>query len=257
MKAVTTSCLSVLTVAIISSTQAYHVTAPTASIGRGRSSQSLVSLKISSSSFFGIGATRRSILTPSNSLQLSSIPNGENTVDSDVQAAGIESSTSDDATSSSGSFLQTIDNLGMKLKPWALAAHDKSQQIRSRRIGNGINGNSGQTGQGSMVRSILYSIQSNILWMMYIFYRGYRGFFLILPAVFREVYRQLEESNVIVDAFDDESKQVSSSVEQQPMRLRTRITVSVLSGILTLSYVVSGLLRVFGEFCWMFLVWLQ
>ncbi len=83
--------------------------------------------------------------------------------------------------------------------------------------------------------------------MMYIIYRGYRGFFVILPAVFREVYRQLEESDLVMDAYGDEEVDGNSggeAGEKKPLRLRTRITTSILTSILTMSYVVSGGIRV-------------
>lgn len=71
----------------------------------------------------------------------------------------------------------------------------------------------------------------------------------------------------MVDAFDDDSNDDGDSnnngerefkvnsnsaggdlvAQQQPMRLRTRVTITVLSSVLTLSYVVSGALRVLGE----------
>ena len=78
---------------------------------------------------------------------------------------------------------------------------------------------------------------------------------MILPAVFKEVYRKLEESDLVVDVYgDDEEEEREYAVnanagekQQPPMRLRTRITISVLSAMLTLSYVVSGLLRVLGK----------
>jgi len=35
--------------------------------------------------------------------------------------------------------------------------------------------------------------------------------------------------------------------ENKPLRLRTQITISILSSILTMSYVVSGALRVLGK----------
>ena len=82
--------------------------------------------------------------------------------------------------------------------------------------------------------------------MLYIVYRGYEGFFVILSTVFREVFRQLEESNVAVDAFGESDNQVATE-QQPPTRLRTRFTVSILSAILTLSYVVSGAVRVMGK----------
>lgn len=90
--------------------------------------------------------------------------------------------------------------------------------------------------------------------MMYIIYRGYRGFFVILPAVFKEVYRQLEESDLVMDAYGDEEEEDGGSSrgggevgEKKPLRLRTRITTSILTSILTMSYVVSGGIRVLGK----------
>ncbi|KAL7521288.1 hypothetical protein ACHAWX_005958 [Stephanocyclus meneghinianus] len=241
----------VIAAANVSSTRAYQIHSSTATARRaGRSSQSLYYMKISSAAFFGIGAARRSLeLAPINRLHFSSIPNSDNTVDAEIESSKTNFTTNSDSTPSSTSLLQSIDKLGMKLKPWALVAHEKSLQIRSTRVGNGVNGGDGRRDQGSMFRSILYAMKSNVLWMLYILYRGYRGFFVILPAVFREVFRKLEESNLVVDAFDeDNTNNVSNSSQHQPMRLRTRITVSVLSGILTLSYVISGAFRVLGKF---------
>jgi hypothetical protein len=246
---------SAIALVLLSSSQAYHVTPPSASIARGgRASHSLYSLKIRSASFFGIGATRRSLqLAPNKRLQLTSVPNGEqNTVESEVQpsisnSSDLSSSSSSrdisptDVRSSSTSLLESIDKLGMKLKPLALAAHNRSIDIKSTNV-------NGSSSQGSSFKSLLYSVQSNMLWMLYIIYRGYRGFFVILPAVFKEVFRQLEESNVAVDAFGDENGQdLSTASGQRPMRLRTRVTISVLSSILTLSYVISGAFRVLGK----------
>ncbi|KAL3773996.1 hypothetical protein ACHAWO_004631 [Cyclotella atomus] len=243
---------SAIALVLLSSSQAYHVTPPSASIARGgRASHSLYSLKIRSASFFGIGATRRSLqLAPNKRLQLTSVPNGEqNTVESEVQPSISNSSdlssrdiSPTDVRSSSTSLLESIDKLGMKLKPLALAAHNRSIDIKSTNV-------NGSSSQGSSFKSLLYSVQSNMLWMLYIIYRGYRGFFVILPAVFKEAFRQLEESNVAVDAFGDENGQdLSTASGQRPMRLRTRVTISVLSSILTLSYVISGAFRVLGKF---------
>ena len=73
---------------------------------------------------------------------------------------------------------------------------------------------------------------------------------MILPAVFKEVYRQLEESDLVMDAYGDEEEEedVGNNGEIKSLRLRTRITTSVLTSILTLSYVVSGGIRVIGKF---------
>ena len=66
----------------------------------------------------------------------------------------------------------------------------------------------------------------------------------------------------MIDAYNDDDDDVvgggvgvggSNEVEEsKPLRWRTRITISILSSILTLSYVVSGALRVLGK---LFVVW--
>lgn len=171
--------------------------------------------------------------------------------------------------SSSTSFLRALDNFGMKLKPWAAAAYKKSLTYTANNNDN-INGtditsttsgsnNDIKTIRKNKFKSILYSLKSNLLWMTYIVYRGYRGFFVILPAVFKEVYHQLNESGLVLDVYgDDEEREyaVNSNAavegqqqnQQQPIRWRSRITISILSAMLTLSYVVGGALRVLGSF---------
>jgi hypothetical protein len=95
--------------------------------------------------------------------------------------------------------------------------------------------------------------------MFYMGYRGYRGFFVILPAVFKEVYRKMEASVDFRVLDDDDDDNVNENVKKErseidvnpqtgKVRWRTRITVSVLAGIVTLSYVVGGLARVFMKF---------
>lgn len=181
---------------------------------------------------------------------------------SNAMDAEITTSTS---SSSSTFFLRAVDNFGMKLKPWALAAYDK--RLKYSNNNDDTDGNETDTSvdatkkeqRVNKAKNILCRLQANLLWVSYIFYRGYRGFFVILPAVFREVYRQLEESNLVVDVYGDEEEDekeyaVNENAEQQqpeqkePMRVRTRLTITILSMMLTLSYVVSGALRVLGKF---------
>lgn len=214
------------------------------SSGRLDASRSLPTSTLGSAGLFG--AKRYNIY--SKSTLHSSKPNGSNAVDEEVTE---ESSTS---------FLGAVDNFGMKLKPWALSRYEKSLEYSSATV-NGTDTNNTTSTKGSgdrsgKVQSFLYRIQANILWMLYIVYRGYRGFFVILPAVFREVYRKLEESDLVVDVYGDDEFDngkeyaVNANAEKkqkEPIRLRTRITISVLSAMLTLSYVVSGFLRVLGE----------
>ena len=210
-------------------------------------------LHLSSSMLFG----REEGIRRQNSI-LFSTPNGS--------SSEITDNNNDMKQSSSTSFLGAIDSFGMKLKPWAIGAHEKSLVYINKNNGSSnINGTdttatktSVGTRRNNRFKRTLYSLQSTILWVLYIVYRGYRGFFVILPAVFKEVYRQLGESNLVVDVYGDDDDDIekeyavnSNAVEQQPqqesLRLRTRITISILSAVLTLSYVVGGALRVLGE----------
>jgi hypothetical protein len=183
--------------------------------------------------------------------------NNGNAVDEEVVNQPSSSSASSPSTSSS--FLRALDNFGMKLKPWALSAQSKSLTYSNNETG--INGNDVAITATGKFKSVLCKLQADVLWVLYILYRGYRGFFVILPAVFREVYRKLEESDLVVDVYGDEEieeKEYAVNANaggglqprqlREPMRLRTRITISMLSAMLTLSYVVSGALRVLGEF---------
>lgn len=198
---------------------------------------------LSGSSLFGSSERRRRQRTERSALQ-SSIPDG----------AEVSTETSPGVNVGNSSFLRAVDEFGMSLKPRALQAYEKSltfnanaTSVSSTPESSVVNGDQ----VSSRVESLLYRAKSNIMWMLYIGYRGYRGFFVILPAVFREVYRQLEESDLVLDAYEDEDAQNGaddSSEADQPMRMRTRLTISVLSMILTASYVVSGLMRVLGMF---------
>jgi len=134
-------------------------------------------------------------------------------------------------------LFQTIDNAGMHLKDLAAKANKRS--VAASQAGN------------QRTKSLLYRCQSSTFMSLYIIYRAYRGFFVILPAVFREVFRQLEESQIVnVDPFGEDSSGngTDGDVQEPPVRKRTRLTVSVLAAVLTASYVGSGAIRVFGKF---------
>ena len=198
---------------------------------------------LSGSSLFGSSERRRQRRERS-ALQSSSIPD----------RAEVSTETSPGANAENSSFLRAVDEFGMSLKPKALQAYEKSltfntnaTSVSSTPESSVVNGDQ----VTSRFESLLYRAKANMMWMLYIGYRGYRGFFVILPAVFREVYRQLQESDLVLDAYEDEGAQNGaddSSEVDQPVRLRTRLTISLLSMILTASYVVSGLMRVFGMF---------
>lgn len=125
-------------------------------------------------------------------------------------------------------LLQRIENFGQRLKPMALAAKKKSVATKD-----------------DTYKSILYTSQSCALFALFIFYRGYRGFFVIIPEVFRQTYAKMKIA--VEDPFEDEVVSVAddgTTFVKKKQPLRTTITVSVLAGLVTLSYIISGLLKV-------------
>jgi hypothetical protein len=191
--------------------------------------------------------------------------NGSSSAAADTSATATSTPSSEEGGTAAVSFLQAIDKFGMNLKPLAIAAYEQSTKTSSSSVNGSTtsstnNNNTSNSNSNTSIKTIVLRLKSNILWTLYILYRGYRGFFVILPAVFREVYRQLESSDLVIDAYndddDDDDVSISGVVgvggsneveESKPLRWRTRITISILSSILTLSYVVSGALRVLGK----------
>lgn len=76
-------------------------------------------------------------------------------------------------------------------------------------------------------------------------YRAYRGFFVLLPAIFRRVYAKLETTVGADLALESED------VNENSARLsswKTKGTVSVLATVVTFSYFVGGFVRILTKF---------
>mmetsp|Transcript_14251 Transcript_14251/g.21737 ORF Transcript_14251/g.21737 Transcript_14251/m.21737 type:complete len:241 (-) Transcript_14251:57-779(-) len=119
-----------------------------------------------------------------------------------------------------------FDTFGMGLKPKA----EKAQEERSTAT--------------KKSDQIFFSLKTCAFFTLYMFYRAYRGFFVILPAVFKEVYRKLE--NAVDSPFVEDSSSIGPKGEEAS--LRTRVTVSVVASIVTLSYMINGASRVALKF---------
>lgn len=142
----------------------------------------------------------------------------------------LASSPSDDENVGSGkseSLLTVLTDYGQSLKPKAEKASANAYQADDKG------------------RKVLFTLQTCLYYVAFIVFRGYRGFFVLLPAVFRKVYTRLE--NAIDYELDEDDRTVATSSSSTP-KWRTKITVSLLAGIVTASYVVGGMLRVFGKF---------
>jgi len=132
--------------------------------------------------------------------------------------------------SNSMTLLKRIENAGLRLKPLAIKAKQKSVAAAEK---------------DDRSKSILYTLQSCLFFSLFILYRGYRGFFVIIPEVFRLTYAKMKAT--VEDPFDEELDYISNDgigSSDKKESLRTKITVSVLSVIVTASYVISGLFKV-------------
>jgi hypothetical protein len=142
----------------------------------------------------------------------------------------LASSPIDDANGDSGkaseSLLTVLNDYGQSLKPKAQKSSANAYQSDSKS------------------KKVLYTLQSCVYYLAFIIFRGYRGFFVLLPAVFRQVYTRLEYA--IDYKLDEDDLVVATSSSKN--NWRTKITVSLLATIVTFSYVVGGMLRVFGKF---------
>jgi hypothetical protein len=134
------------------------------------------------------------------------------------------SSSKSTAPPKDASLFKLIDDAGQGLKPAAVQANAKASLAETKR------------------HKYLYMVKSCLLYTAFILYRAYRGLFVILPAVFRETSRKLQAA--VDEAPFDDTQAVEEAEAQQPMKLRTRITVSVLAAIVTASYVLGGAIRV-------------
>jgi hypothetical protein len=94
-------------------------------------------------------------------------------------------------------------------------------------------------------KRLIYSIVSVGYFIMFLFYRAYRGFFVLLPAVFRRVYSKLE-TTVETDLSLEDGQEVTSSVRSPSWK--TKVTVSVLAMVVTCSYVIGGVSRIVSKF---------
>lgn len=136
--------------------------------------------------------------------------------------------------SATKTLLQTLDEAGQSLKPKAVKAGAQASLVEKK------------------VDKILYILKTCCCYSLFIVYRAYRGFFVVLPAVFREVYQKM--SKVVDMPFDDVVRENSGGDAQDinpetgKVRWRTRVIVSFLSAIVTTSYVIGGAGRVLTKF---------
>ena len=125
------------------------------------------------------------------------------------------------------SLFEKMDHFGQSLKPRAV---DKKNELANAH---------------TRAQKLWLGTQTCVYFFLFILYRAYRGFFVLLPAVFKEVYAKME---TLDSPFVDEPGQQDVNPNTGKIRLRTRITVSVLAAMVTMTYVVGGMVNVLMKF---------
>lgn len=148
----------------------------------------------------------------------------------------------------SKSFVDILEQTGQRLMPMALEAKEQSMIIRNQYT------TTMDKRFSHRAKSFLYSVKSCVLFSLFILYRAYRGFFVLLPAVFQQSYAKLKaavdspfvEEEIILDNTLEGTEDINPRTGQ--VRLRTRVVVSILSMIVVTSFVINGALEVLGKF---------
>jgi AraC-like DNA-binding protein len=156
--------------------------------------------------------------------------------------------TTTETTTSSSSSTSSSKSLWTRLDEWGQGCKKQGSLFRLK----------SQTKSLTRMKRIQYVAQACGYYTLFIFYRAYRGCFVILPAVFREVSRklesavELEDAQVVIEEYKDTTAVVVALDDVNPatgkLRWRTRITVAILASIVTFSYMLGGALRVLQSF---------
>jgi hypothetical protein len=167
--------------------------------------------------------------TLSNSSKYSSSSNNSNDMTTTAAATTTTTTSSNDDHKS---LITLLNEVGQNFKPLAQKATAKGYQAES---------------QG---KKILYAMQACIYYSLFILYRAYRGLFVLMPAVFRQVYQKMEAAmnsgNLSLETTGATNNNSSSNTEKATWR--TKLTVSVLASVVTMSYVLGGTIQMLSKF---------
>jgi len=132
-------------------------------------------------------------------------------------------------TTESQTIVRKVDEIGQKLKPKAMIARDTAV-----------------LNSEDWKKNAWYTFKACSFLSLFIAYRAYRGLFVVLPEVFKEVSRKLE--NAVDSPFNDDTSNDGNDGNVGKMRKRGRVTVFVLAAVLTSIYTLSGAYKVFTKF---------
>jgi len=139
----------------------------------------------------------------------------------------------------------------------ASAGTEKSLLDLVNEIGNNFQGlakratTAGYESQGQS-KKILYAAKACLYYTLFIIYRAYRGFFVLLPLTFRQVYGKMEAAmntgNLSLEEVGFNESGGDDTVTNSSSKFRTKVTVSILTTVVTISYVIGGILKMGTKF---------
>ena len=122
------------------------------------------------------------------------------------------------------------------------------------------------TASSEQSKKILCAIKASLYYTLFILYRSYRGFFVLLPALIRGVYQQMntvmtnnsDTSNLSMVAEEEQEQgedgtTTTTTTTRTPATItaptwKTKLTVSLLTVVVTSSYLVGGVLQMATKF---------
>lgn len=140
--------------------------------------------------------------------------------------------TNSSSTGSTKSLLVLMNEIGNNFKDMAQTATKKGTESETQS------------------KKILFAVKASIYYTLFILYRAYRGLFVLLPATFLQVYRKME---VVMDSGNMSIEEVGytesgEDTVSSSSKWKTKLTVSILSMVVTLSYIVGGILKMGAQF---------
>ena len=158
--------------------------------------------------------------------------------DTDTSSSSAKASSDDDVVmkspSSEKSLLTSLSEIGDNFQALAQKATAKGYQCEDK------------------VKKILYAAKACLYYTFFIIYRAYRGFFVLLPATFRQVYVKMEAAmntgNLSLEEIGFSESGEDSIRSKSTTKWRTKFTVSLLASVVTISYVFGGILKMASKF---------
>jgi len=132
------------------------------------------------------------------------------------------------AVSTEKSLLALLNDIGNNFKGMAQKATTKGYECEDQK------------------QKILFAAKACLYYTLFIVYRSYRGFFVLLPATFKQVYQKMEAAMITGNLSLEETGEDIASTSSTTWR--TKVTVGILTSVITISYIVGGVVKMATKF---------